>query len=243
MRAKVIGGILLISVMISGCAVNNVTLNKVPTVNDLTTSETDDTTTEETTTEEKTIEKIPEETAGAVDNDTSTFSVDMKYPTINDDVIDKLIVDSINEFDIMNRDYYLSDASAYVSGNYEILLHTDNMYSVKIDASTYVHGYAHPSNYCYGLTINLDEAKIVMLDEIIPSVEYIIEAISNGNYEVEYGSLSFMTKEEIIQEIKEVFNSDDFDTYKYNFYMDDKYVYVIIDDIIASDYGIIKINK
>ena len=80
MRAKVIGGILLISVMISGCAVNNVTLNKVPIVNDLTTSETDDTTTEETTTEEKTIEKIPEETAGAVDNDTSTFSVDMEYP-------------------------------------------------------------------------------------------------------------------------------------------------------------------
>ena len=243
MRTKVICGLLLISVIISGCAVNNVTLNKVPIVNDLTSSEIDETTPEETTTEEITTEKIPDETAGAVDNDTSTFGVDMEYPKINDDVIDKLIVDCINEFDIMNRDLIDTDASYYVSGKYEIVWHTDNIFSVKIDASNYYHGYPHPSDFGYGLTINLNETKVVMLNEIIPSVEYIIEAVRNENYEVEYGSLSFMTKEEIIQEIKEVFNSDDFDTYKYNFYVDDKYLYVIIDDIIASYYGIIKINK
>lgn len=243
MKAKVIGGILLISVMISGCAVNNVTLNKVPIVNDLTTSETDDTTTEETTTEEKTTEKIPDETAGAVDNDTSTFVVDMEYPTINDDVIDKLIVDSINEFDIMNRDLYFSDATAYVYGNYEILLHTDNMYSVKIDASTYVHGNAHPSDCCYGLTINLAESKVVMLDEVIPSVDYIIEQVRNGNYEVKYGSLAYMTEEEIVSEVEDCFNAEDFNTYKYNFYMDNEFVYVIVDDIIGSDYGVLKFNK
>ena len=243
MRTKVIGGLLLISVMISGCAVNNVTLNKVPIVNDLTSSEIDETTPEETTTEEMTTEKIPDETAGAIDNDTSTFGVDMEYPTINDDVIDKLIVDCINEFDIMNRDLMDTVASYYVSGNYEIIWHTEDIFSVKIVASTYVHGYAHPSDYCYGLTINLNDANVVMLDEIIPSVEYIIDAVNNGNFKAEYGSLAYMTEVEIIEEIKQVFNNDDFDTYKYNFYIDDKYVYVIIDDIIASDYGIIKINK
>ena len=242
MRTKVIGGLLLISVMISGCAVNNVTLNKVPIVNDWTTSEIEETT-EETTTEEMTTEIIPDETAGAVDNDTSTFGVDMDYPTINNAVIDKLIVDCINEFEIMNRDFLDTDASYYVSGNHEIIWHTDDIFSVKIVASNYVHGYAHPSDYCYGLNINLNEAKVVMLDEIIPSVEYIIDAVNNGNYEVEYGSLAYMTEEEIIQEIEQVFNNEDFDTYKYNFYLDENYVYVIIDDIIASDYGILKFNK
>ena len=242
MKIKLFGGLLLITVMISGCVVNNVTLNKIPIVNDLTTLETDNTTTEETTIAEIQIE-TQKETAGAVDNDTSTFGVDMDYPTINDEVVDKLIVDCINEFEIMNRDFLDTDASYYVSGNHEIIWHTDDIFSVKIVASTYVHGYAHPSDYCYGLNINLNEAKVVMLDEIIPSVEYIIDAVNNGNYEVEYGSLAYMTEEEIIQEIEQVFNNEDFDTYKYNFYLDENYVYVIIDDIIASDYGILKFKK
>lgn len=35
----------------------------------------------------------------------------------------------------------------------------------------------------------------------------------------------------------------EFDTYKYNFYFDESYVYIIIDGVIGSDYGVLKLNR
>ena len=52
-----------------------------------------------------------------------------------------------------------------------------------------------------------------------------------------------MTEEEIVQEVAEYFDTKEFRKCMNNFYMDENYVYVIIDDVIGSEYSVLKLNK
>ena len=176
------------------------------------------------------------------------YTKDIKYPQLSneDDYykdINKLILDSINEFDIFGFDRELFEGMQFIfTGDYEIKEQSEDGISIIFILSSYIAGYPGPSEFCYGLNIDLATEKVVKLNEKVESMDVIINAVNDGKYVAEYGVFTQMSKEEILDDIEDVFNEKEFDTYKYNFYMTEDKVYLIVDDVIASDYGIISLQ-
>lgn len=176
---------------------------------------------------------------------TEEYTKDIKYPQLSneDDYfkdINKLILDSINEFDVFDYDRELYDGMEFIfTGDYEIKEQSKNGISIVFVISSYIAGYPGPSEFCYGLNIDLATEKVVKLNEKVESMDAIIDAVNDEKYVAEYGAFTQMSKEEILDDIEDVFNEKEFNTYKYNFYMTEDKVYLIVDDVIASDYGII----
>ena len=75
------------------------------------------------------------------------------------------------------------------------------------------------------------------------SYEDIVNRIQNGEYGAVYGVFTLMEKEEIIKEFNEVIIESEYDTYMNNFYEDDTYIYLIVDDVMATNYAILRFMK
>lgn len=187
-------------------------------------------------------------TEQTISETTEEYTKDIKYPQLSneDDYykdINKLILDSINEFDIFGFDRELFEGMQFIfTGDYEIKEQSEDGISIIFILSSYIAGYPGPSEFCYGLNIDLATEKVVKLNEKVESMDVIINAVNDGKYVAEYGVFTQMSKEEILDDIEDVFNEKEFDTYKYNFYMTEDKVYLIVDDVIASDYGIISLQ-
>lgn len=227
MRKYLVFAILGITILLSGCMANIVTYMEKDT-------STDAPVPTETNTESDVTEEATEEIVNIVNID---------YPKTGDELIDDLIEDCINDFDVIKQYGLTFDKSSYTVGKHEVLWHTEDIFSVKIQGDFYVLEYPHTTSFCYGLSIDLKKARVVMFDEVVPDIEYIIDAVLNGEYEVEYGVFGYMTEEEIVQEVAEYFDTKEFRKCMNNFYMDENYVYVIIDDVIGSEYSVLKLNK
>lgn len=163
------------------------------------------------------------------------FVGDEQYVDVND-----VILDAINSLPYYDEKLY--SGLPYFYGKYTIMMMQDGTVSIKYIASATVKGYPNPSEGCYGVTVDLESKKVKKLSDVMDYSD-IRTRILDGDYLAEYGTFTLMSKEEILKEIDEVINETDYDTYVCNFYEDTVFVYLIVDDVIGTDYGIIKFRK
>ena len=175
---------------------------------------------------------------------TQSFWKELEYPEFVGDEqyvdVNDVILDAINSLPYYDAELYAS--LPYFYGNYTIMMMQDGTVSIKYMASATVKGSPNPSEGCYGITVDLKSKKVKKLSDVMDYTD-IRTRISEGDYLAEYGTFALMSKEEILKEIDEVINETDYDTYVCNFYEDTVFVYLIVDDVIGTDYGIIKFRK
>ena len=177
---------------------------------------------------------------------TDAYAMRLKYPKFVGDYhyvkINDLIIDSILDLPIYDINNYSDLSFVNFNGEYKIIRMKDGIVSIKYQASATVKGSARPTECCFGITINLETGELVKLEEEI-SYEEILTKIQNAEYTVEFGTLDMMTVEQVQKEFEESIISSEYDTYTNNFYIGVGSLYVVIDGIIGSDYGIIRIME
>ena len=132
MRKYLVITMLGISILLSGCMANIVTYMEKDTSTDSPTS--NETKSENDETEESTDEIVN--------------IVNIDYPKTGDDLIDGLIEDCINDFDVMKQYGLTFDKSSYTVGEHDVIWHTEDIFSVKIQGDFYVLEYPHPTSFC-----------------------------------------------------------------------------------------------
>lgn len=125
---------------------------------------------------------------------TASFSQDqisIEYPQIKglgDSAIEKTVNEYIKK-DIWNSqvaetiDAYKDigmDITLSVDMGYEVTLSTGKLLSIAYTGSAYVEGGAHPNNYFYGVTIDLENGKRLKLSDFVPIDEYLIEKLRSS---------------------------------------------------------------
>ena len=94
--------------------------------------------------------------------------------------------------------------------SYEVELYNNEMLSIVFYQYSYVEGTPHPNSSCHAITINLKTAERLFLSDFIKSREDLENSIVNGNYEILYGGLKAMNKDEVIKTIDEKLDQDSF---------------------------------
>ena len=177
---------------------------------------------------------------------TDTYKKTIEYPELSGtdkaDKINKVIYDAVLNFPLFNLDNYSDYEFLTMDAKYEFVRKTGGVLSIKYDCYFYSKGTPHPINTCYGITINTATGELIDLGELI-SYDNLVDCIENEKYGVEYGAFSLMSKEEIMKDFNEVIKESEYSTYIYNFYEDGIYVYLVIDEVMASDYGILRFKK
>ena len=193
----------------------------------------------------KTIDELDVNEKQYVDQ-TDAYSKRLKYPKFVGDYqyvkINDLILDTILDLSVYDINNYSDKSFVNFTGEYKVIRMKDGIVSIKYQASANVKGAAHPTESCFGITINLETGELVKLEEEL-SFEELMSKIQNLEYVVDYGTLEMMTAEQIQKEVEEVIIATEYDTYTNNFYMGVGSLYLIVDGIVGSDYGIITILK
>jgi hypothetical protein len=99
--------------------------------------------------------------------------------TINDyiknDIWNSQVAETIDAYEDLDMDIKLS-----VDMGYEVTLSTDKLLSIAYTGSAYVEGGAHPNNYFYGVTIDLESAARLKLSDFVSIDEELIEKLRSS---------------------------------------------------------------
>ncbi len=171
---------------------------------------------------------------------------DLEYPQLAGegreyDRVNELIKQTAVEFNTPDWEIKDKTRERGFTGKYKIIWQTEEIVSIEFTSIYTAKGAANPSYDCCGMTIDLAAGMVVALDNYIESIEIVLKQIEAGNYTVEYGAFYLMSNGEIMNEIAEEFSNLDLNVYKDNFCVDEDELYLIVDNIIGSDYAIIKI--
>ncbi len=94
--------------------------------------------------------------------------------TINDyiknDIWNSQVAETIGAYKDIDMDVTLS-----VDMGYKVTLSTDKLLSIAYTGSAYVEGAAHPNNYFYGVTIDLENAVRLKLSDVTSIDEQLVE--------------------------------------------------------------------
>lgn len=166
------------------------------------------------------------------------ISKDIKIPQLSnvDDYYSKVnekIRNAITAFDVFSMEY------TNYNGTYEITELTEKYISIKFIISALNEDDTEPIEFSYGITVELDTGCVVMLKDKIDSFGYLFRGILNDKYKVEKGILMEMTPFEIREEILRAYNEEDYNSYKYNFYISNEKVYLILNGVKGKDYSVI----
>lgn len=172
--------------------------------------------------------------------------ITMEYPELSGtdkaDAINQTLQDAVLNLPVLDLNNYPEDKFVTIKGDYEFVRKTGGVLSIKFNCSYAVKDTTNAANVCYGITVNTETGEIISLSELI-SYEDIVNRIQNGEYGAVYGVFTLMEKEEIIKEFNEVIIESEYDTYMNNFYEDDTYIYLIVDDVMATNYAILRFMK
>lgn len=119
--------------------------------------------------------------------------------------------------------------------DYDIVTYSDDMFSVVFKGYLNVVGAAHPMHLCYALVLDLQNERIMVLNDFIDEAE-VLDAIKQGKYEIIYGSLKTYSKEEMYEQYSDGFSH-------VYFYIEDGDVYIVEPDLpyVLGNYSIISI--
>lgn len=175
-----------------------------------------------------------------------THKINLEYPELSGtekaDMINQVLYDEVLGLPILDLDSYSDYTYLTIAGEYEFIQKTGGILSVKYDCNYYAKGTPGTTDVCYGITIDTETGEVISLADLI-SYEDIINGIQNEEYGSVYGVFTLMTKDEILKEVREAINESEYGTYKNNFYVDEEYIYLIVDGVIGSDYAIVRFSK
>ena len=174
---------------------------------------------------------------------TEQYKKELDYPAYISDnnkyvKVNKLITDAIFGVDAFNMDVYDENTFINFYGEYEIMLRNEEMLCFKYIVDSNIRGGKSLEN-CYGITVDLNSEKQIALCDNY-NYDELISMISNKEYVVESGAFFQMNTDEILKEVKEDIFEVNYDMYKDNFYTDGIYNYLIVNNVIGSDYSILK---
>ncbi len=172
------------------------------------------------------------------------LTLEIEYPTIVGDSDTYKAVNELIEQCARNAtdiDYDDDLESVDISCEYEVVYFTDQYISVKFDILFSPMVAAHPTSICYGVTIDIEQAKVLTLADMGLTVEQLKKRAQDGLYKVIYGGLEIASEEEKLKYIGYVLD-DTQSNYEGVFYRDADKIYMIVDGIGhgAGDYSILE---
>lgn len=182
-----------------------------------------------------------------LENDGIKISWKLEFPVLDNEndyynEINKVILNDIVKFTELPHYDEKLEGHYYYTGTYEIAEQTEKIFSLYYVVSVFYEYGASPTEYCYGLTYDLETGEKNDLSVYINDMESILKDVERGDYSVCYGAFSTMTNEEVRKEVENTFLECELDTSFNNFYIDDG-ICLIINDVIGSDYSIIKLPQ
>ena len=169
----------------------------------------------------------------------------LEYPVLNNESnyyseVNNILINEILELTTHN-DVNL-EGHYYYTGTYEITEQTEKIVSLCYVVSMFYEHAAHPTEYCYGLTIDIQTGEMVTLSAYACDVDSIFGEIENGNYSVAYGAFSLMSEEEVADEIRKNFSECNPNSSFNNYYIDGGKVCLIVNGVIGSDYSVVTLS-
>ena len=120
--------------------------------------------------------------------------------------------------------------SIEISCKYDVIYFTDKYISIKFNILYAPIAVAHPTSICYGVTIDIEQAKVINLTDMGVTIEQIEKRAQDGLYDVIYGGLMLQSAEENMEYIDDVLDAKTSD-YEGIFYRDADKIYMIVDGI------------
>lgn len=173
-------------------------------------------------------------TTAATTETEGILTLKLEYPVIAGDT-DKY--KSVNE--LIERcarsatDIYYDEEnleSIEISCKYDIIYFTDKYISIKFNILYAPMVVAHPTSICYGVTIDIEQAKVITLADMGVTIEQMEKRAQDGLYDVIYGGLMLQSAEENMEYIDDVLDAKTSD-YEGIFYRDADKIYMIVDGI------------
>lgn len=181
---------------------------------------------------------------GEITENTEARKINIEYPVINSDSEDYKEVNALIKKCVEDANGYYCNlvlSEMQVSCTYEVIYYTDKYISIVFDAMFSSIEFAHPTSYCYGVTIDLENAKVVSLVDMGLELTNIEKRAQDGEYTIESGGFFLMSDDEKLETIGYVLDDVQSD-YKGAFYRDAEGIYMVIDGIshAIGDYSIIR---
>lgn len=120
--------------------------------------------------------------------------------------------------------------SIEIACKYDIIYFTDKYISIKFNILYAPMIVAHPTSICYGVTIDIEQAKVITLADMGVTIEQMEKRAQDGLYDVIYGGLMLQSAEENMEYIDDVLDAKTSD-YEGIFYRDADKIYMIVDGI------------
>ncbi len=167
----------------------------------------DKSTTKETTTDQPTSDRnasLDIIQPATISETEGILTLEIEYPTIVGDsdtykAVNELIEQCARSATAIDYDEDLE--SVDISCEYEVVYFTDQYVSVKFDILFSPMVAAHPTSICYGVTIDIELAKVLTLADMGLTVEQVKKRAQDGLYKVIYGGLEIASEEEKLKYI------------------------------------------
>lgn len=246
--------IICLLLCLTGCT-TQVNLNTPEQTQEQTTSEyatqeniIEDYTTQENTTQDNTTQN----NTTLIDNELLEYSDDkitwkLEYPVLNNesdqyDKVNTLLIDEIKKLTELPHIAKELEGRFYYTGKYEIFEQSDEVISLCYVMSVFYEHAANPTDYCYGLAVDIENAEMIALSAYVEDINTSLMEIEKGNYTVSYGVFSVQSSDEVKNEVEKAFSECELSKSYNNFYIDDGNVCFIVNDVVGSEYSVIRIN-
>ena len=219
------------------------------TTEDYTTVEnvTEDCTTQENMTEENTTQDDTQ----LIDNELIEYrdakiTWNLEYPVLKSESgqynkVNALLVDEIKKLTELPYRDKETERHVYYTGKYEIFEQSDEVISLCYVISMY-YEYGKPFDYCYGLTVDIETAERIALSEYVEDINTSLTEIEKGNYTVSYGAFAYESSDKVKSGVEIAVSECELSKSYNNFYIDDGSICFIVNDVIGSDYSVIRMN-
>ena len=207
---------------------------------------------EQTTSEYATQENTTQNNTTLIDNELLEYSDDkitwkLEYPVLNSetnqyDKVNSLLIDEIKKLTELPYVAKEFEGRFYYTGRYEIFEQSSDVISLCYVISIFHEHAASPFDCCYGLTVDIETAELVALSAYVEDINTSLMEIEKGNYTVSYGVFSVQSSDEVKNEVEKAFSECELSKSYNNFYIDDGNVCFIVNDVVGSDYSVIRIN-
>ena len=188
-----------------------------------------------------------------IDNELLEYSDDkiswkLEYPVFNSesdqyDKVNTLLVDEIKKLTELPYVAKEFEGRFYYTGRYEIFEQSSDVISLCYVISIFHEHAASPFVCCYGLTVDIETAEMIALSAYVEDINKSLTEIEKGNYTVSYGAFSVQSSDEVKIEVEKAFSECELSKSYNSFYIDDGNVCFIVNDVVGSDYSVIRMNE
>ena len=183
-----------------------------------------------------------------IEHDGENISLELEYPVLDNEndyykEVNRLLLNEIVKLTELPLVDTRLEGRYYFTGVYEITEQTEDMVSLCYVISVFYEKGNNPIEYCYGLTFDILDGEKISLSIYIDDLDNCFNEVGKGNYSVEYGAFSLLTCDEVRAELEKEFSECSPDMCYNNFYIDGEGVCFIINDVMGSDYSVVKVKR